>query len=253
MSFLRSSVSLVNGLLTPLGVKITRSDGHDWSDVANFIPFESTIEGARKAGMSLCDYIDGVLSGTPGVTADTIAKMKSLGVFADPLHTILEIGPGSGRYLEKTLAACRPSRYEIYETATAWARYLVQNFPVVLQRTDGYSLSSTPDQSVDLAQAHKVFSTVPFMATCCYWHELVRVIRPGGWAVFDAMTERCLDTQTLGVWAKSGIRNGSYPAATPREAAVRFFTDAGFSLRGSFIVPMAPGCTELFVFRRMSA
>jgi len=78
-----------------------------------------------------------------------------------------------------------------------------------------------------MVQAHKVFSTVPFMATCCYWHEMSRVIGPGGWAVFDVVTERCLAGDTLRIWAESAIRNGSYPSVMPREVAVSFFTGKG--------------------------
>jgi hypothetical protein len=98
--------------------------------------------------------------------------------------------------------------------------------------------------------AHKVLSTVPFMVTCCYWHEMARVIRPGGWAAFDIVTEACLDADAMQVWAKSGVRNGSYPAIMPRAVAVSFFTHNGFTLAGSFIVPMPPGTTELLVFRK---
>jgi hypothetical protein len=35
----------------------------------------------------------------------------------------------------------------------------------------------------------------------------------------------------------------------PREVAVNFFTDKGFTLAGSFIVPMSPGTTELLIFK----
>jgi SAM-dependent methyltransferase len=244
----RTTAVAVNKLLAPLDLRLTRR--HDWSNVANFIPFERTIEAARKEGISVGDYIDNVMSGTPGVTQDTIDKMTSLGVFSEPLRTIVEIGPGSGRYLEKTIKASRPARYEIYETARPWAQYLVQNYDVVLQPTDGYSLSSTADASADLVQAHKVFSGIPFMATCCCWQEMARVIRPGGWAVFDVITERCLGGNAMEVWAKSGIRNASYPAVMPRESALKFFSGAGFRLLGSFIVPLAPGTTELMIFRR---
>ena len=176
----RAAAVAVNKLLAPLGLKLARIDAHDWNDVANFIPFERTIEAARKAGMSVGDYVDSVMNGTPGMTQDTIDKMASLGVFTEPLRTVIEIGPGTGRYLERTMKAGRPTRYEIYETAGPWARYLAENYDVVRQPTDGYSLSSTADASADLVQAHKVFSTVPFMATCCYWHEMARATRPGG-------------------------------------------------------------------------
>jgi len=52
---------------------------------------------------------------------------------------------------------------------------------------------------------------------------MARVIRPGGWAAFDILTERCLEGDAMQIWARSGIRNGSYPAVIPRETAVSFF------------------------------
>ena len=241
----------VNKSLAPVGVAIKRIDDHDWSDVANFIPFKQTMEAAHKAGMSVGDYADSVMNGVPGSSQSTIDKMASVGVFSEPIDTVVEIGPGTGRYLEKTLKAGRPSRYEIYETSEPWSAYLVKEYNVALQRTDGYFLSDTADSSADMVHAHKVFSTVPFIATCCYWHEMARVIRPGGWAVFDVVTEPCLDEGAMLTWAKSGIRNGSFPAVMPREAAVNFFESKGFTLAGSFIVPMPPGTTELLVFKRV--
>jgi hypothetical protein len=44
----------------------------------------------------------------------------SLGVYSGAVNWVVEIGPGSGRYVEKTLSVCSPSRYEVYETATKW-------------------------------------------------------------------------------------------------------------------------------------
>jgi hypothetical protein len=79
---------------------------------------------------------------------------------------------------------------------------------------------------------------------------MARVIRHGGWAVFDVFTERCLRDAAMQVWADSGIRNGSFPAVLPRELALTFFTSKGFTLAGTFIVPMPPGETELLVFQR---
>jgi hypothetical protein len=249
-ALLRNLRSIVNAALAPLGVKLTRTGGHDWSDIANFIPFEDTIRAAQAAGMSVGDYVDAVLNGVPGSSRSTIEKMSSLGVFSQPLRTVVEIGPGTGRYLEKTLALSHPQRYEIYETAGPWSAYLTRTYPVTLQRTDGFSMSETAAGSAELVHAHKVFSGVPFMVTCNYWQEMARVIAPGGWAVFDIVTERCMGVAAMEAWIKSGIRNGSYPALIPRELAVGFFESRGFALAGSFIVPMAPGTTELMAFRR---
>jgi SAM-dependent methyltransferase len=241
--------SAVNKSLAPIGIQISRA-GHNWGDVANFIPFEQTMAAARARGMSVGDYVDAVMNGVPGSSQSTIDKMASVGVFSQPLNTIVEIGPGTGRYLEKTLKACKPTRYEIYETAGPWSDYLMKEYQLVLQPTDGYFMSATADHSVDLVHAHKVFSGTPFMVSMCYWQEMVRVLRPGGWAVFDVLTERCLTGDAVSTWIKSGIRNATYPAPVPRETVVSYFAGNGFTLAGSFIVPMPPGTTELLAFRK---
>lgn len=249
VGLIRTLTGTLDKSLAPLGLKVVRRQ-HDWSDTANFIPFEETLSAAKAAGLSVGDYVDAVLNKVPGSSQATIDKIASLGVFAEPLHTIVEIGPGSGRYLEKTISAARPQRYEIYETAGPWSSYLVKTHGVTLQPTDGYTLSGTADASADLVQAHKVFNSVPFMVTICYWREMARVIKPGGWAVFDVMTERCLEGDALETWMRSGIRNGAYPTAIPRQLPLEYFVARGFELMGSFIVPMQPGTTELMVFRR---
>jgi len=199
----------MNWVIGPLGVEVVRKDRHDWSDTSNFIPIEDTLAGARRAGLSVGDYIDTVLNNIPGATQDTIDAMKRLGVFAAPVATVLEIGPGSGRYLEKTIAACSPGRYEIYETSLPWAAFLAREYRVIQQPTDGSALASTPDASCDLVHAHKVFSSIPFMPTVKYWGEMARVARGSAHIVFDIMTEACLDPATIRKWAASGIDNGA--------------------------------------------
>src|SRR5262245_3101601 len=89
-------------VLSRSGVKV----GHDWADVSKFIPFEGTLEGAKRAGLSVGDYIDTVINKTPGATQSTIDQMVALGVFSGHIQSVVEIGPGSGRYLEKTIKIC---------------------------------------------------------------------------------------------------------------------------------------------------
>ncbi|MFJ7244352.1 hypothetical protein ACIQWA_06840 [Kitasatospora sp. NPDC098652] len=144
----------IKHLLGRAGFDIVRSTNNR-GGVDDFLPFEATMGAARAAGLSLSDYIDEVMNGTPGATQSTIDELRGLGAFAANPKTVLEIGPGSGRYLEKTLKECSPVRYEIYETAALWADYLVDTFKVVAQPTAECSLASTPDGSVDLVQAHK--------------------------------------------------------------------------------------------------
>lgn len=246
---LKSASAAVNRCLRPLGVKIIRN-GHDWSDTKNFIPCQETIENAQKAGCTVGDYIDAVMNKIPGATQATINGMMELGVFEKPMKSVVEIGPGTGRYLEKTVAICKPDRYEIYETSPSWAAYLKQNYDVVLQPTDGRSLVSTPDQSADLVQAHKVFSSIPSLPTFKYWKEMARVCRGGGFVAFDILTEACLSIGVLHNWIASSIENGAFPAAMPRDTAISFFKSEGFDFKGSFLADMAPGFTEVFVFQK---
>ncbi|MFF0204669.1 methyltransferase domain-containing protein [Streptomyces sp. NPDC005017] len=235
-------------LLGRAGFDIVRSTNAR-GGVDDFLPFEATMRAARSSGLSVGDYIDEVMNGTPGATQATIDELRGLGVFAAAPSTVLEIGPGSGRYLEKTLKECSPGRYEIYETAAPWVDYLVDTFEVVAQPTAGCSLAPTPDGSVDLVQAHKVFNTVTFLSASRYFLEMARVTRPGGRIVFDVMTETCLDPATMRAWAtKGGAGHDSYPAAMPRQACVDLFATLGCALEASFPARMGFASTEVLVF-----
>ncbi|MCD7438432.1 class I SAM-dependent methyltransferase [Streptomyces lincolnensis] len=240
----------VKRLVGRTGFDIVRSTDNR-GGVDDFIPFEATMRAARAAGLSVGDYIDEVMNGTPGATQSTIDELRALGVFAAGPDTVLEIGPGSGRYLERTLKECSPGRYEIYETAAPWAAYLVETFGVVARPTAGSSLTPTPDGSVDLVLAHKVFNTLTFLGTSRYFFEMARVARPGGRIVFDVMTETCLDPAAMRAWAtKGGEGHDSYPAAMPRRTCVDLFATLGCDLEAGFLAPMGVASTEVLVFRK---
>jgi hypothetical protein len=175
---------------------------------------------------------------------------RTFGAISDRTRHVVEIGSGSGRYLEKVLGLCGPERYQIYETASDWADYVVGAYGVTRCPTDGRKLGATETDSVDLIQAFKVMSGTTFLTTARYWVEMARVTRVGGYAVFDIVTEECLDPDTIERWAVSDLETGSYPAVIPRCVALDFFAGKGFRLAGSFFVPMGLGTTETFVFER---
>lgn len=239
---------VVNTALRPLGFKIDKL--HDFGDTANFIPFAETRAKAKAAGLSIGDYVDSVMNGVPDGSRNAVRMMSEWGALSRDTKRILEIGPGTGRYLEKTIGKRPPADYEIYETAAPWASYLVEAFGVRRRRTDGYALGETPDASVDLVQAHKVFNTIPAMATMCYWRESARVLRPGGWMVFDIVTEDCLAPETVDRWAGSGVRNSTYPTPFPLRSATDYFAAKGFDLAGKYRFAMGVGFSELLAFRR---
>jgi hypothetical protein len=249
----RTAKESINSALKATGFEIVKkanNNSHNWEDVKQFIPFKETIEKARAAGLSVGDYID-TKHNVPGATHDTHKRLVALGVFDGPIKSLCEIGPGSGRYLEQSLKSAKPSHCEIYETAGDWADWLVSTYQVKALPTDGRSLSSTPANSIDLIQAHKVFTTINFITTCGYFIEIARVVKPGGWVVFDVMTEDCVDKTTLDLWLKTHRTGGSpYPAIMPHKFVIDFFNDNGFALIGSFPVVMKPGKARCLVFRR---
>lgn len=241
---------VVGHVAAAVGLEI-RIRRHDWADIARFIPFRDTLKAANTAGLSVGDYIDTVMNGSPGATRATIEQVAALGAISERTRRVVEIGPGSGRYLEKVLELCTPESYQIYETAGDWANYVATTYGVTHCPTDGRKLGATEANSVDLIQAYKVLSATTFLTTARYWVEMARVTRVGGHAVFDIVTEECLAPEAVERWVMSNL-DSTYPALVARRAALDFFASKGFQLAGSFIGPMGVGTTETFVFKRMS-
>ena len=220
--------------------------GHDWSKVEEFIPFRETLAAAQAEGMQVGDWIDARMNGIPGASQGTIERMAAAGVFAGA-RAIAEIGPGSGRYLYRAIELAKPERYEVYETAEEWATWLAETYPITVQPTDGATMAATPDASVDLAHAHKVFSTIPFIASIRYWREMVRTTKPGGYIVFDCMTEQCLSPELIGVWAERALTISSYPAAMPAATAAAETASAGLDSASLSIAVTRPTATTIRV------
>lgn len=237
----------INSLLDPFGLELIRHT--PYTDYRDFIPFEETLLEAKAANLSVGDYID-VRHNYPGATQDSIDQIAALGVFNGKIDRICEIGPGSGRYLEKIVKICSPDYYEIYETASKWEKYLVETYQVVAHPTDGRSLASTPSESIDLVHTHKVMPGQPSLVMCRYFEEMVRVVKTGEKIVFDIVTEECLDDDTLKDWFAAGGGYQHYPCLMPKQFAINFFSKRGCTFVGSFFVPMKPGKTECMVFAK---
>jgi SAM-dependent methyltransferase len=239
----------IRSLFRAAGLEVRRIGLDNWSDVRTFIPFSETLAGAKASGLSVADYVD-AKHNRPGATQEAVDQMAELGVFRGRIENICEIGPGSGRYLEKILKLCHPNRYEIYETAEEWRDWLARTYPVVEMPTDGRTLAPTPSRSIDLVHAQKVLSSIPMVPSCQYLLEMARVVRDGGKVVFDVVTEGCLDDATIDKWVERRVPWGSYPALLPRQFVIDLLARRGLTLTGSFMIPMAPGRTECMVFTR---
>ncbi len=241
--------SSVKSLFARMNLQLVRIDA-PFVDYQCYIPFEATIAGAREAGLTVGQYIE-ARHDQPGVARATLRQMQSLGVFSPPPGSVCEIGPGSGRYLEETLKLCIPSHYEIYETAPKWARWLLQEHNNLVSRpADGTTLSHTPSGSIDLVHAHKVLPGQSFLVTCKYLSEMARIVRAGGKAVFDVVTEKCMDTATLDKWLGSGCGYQHYPNVVPESYVIDLMHRYGLSCDGTFFQSMKPGTTQYMVMTK---
>jgi hypothetical protein len=238
----------VNTVLDAVGFELTRKNA-PFVDYRGYIPCNETVAEAQAAGMSVGDYIDARYN-KPGATQETIDQMAALGVFNTQIGRVCEIGPGSGRYLEKIIKRCRPNYYEIYETSTDWEKWLVKSYPLLAQPTDGRSLTATPAGSIDLVHAHKVLPGQPSLTICRYYSEMARVAAGGGKIVFDIVTEECLAEPVLARWFETESGYQHYPCMMAKQYTIDFFAQRDCVFDGSFLVPMEPGLTECFVFTK---
>lgn len=232
-----------NRLLRPLNVQLISGFSTDPA-VKKFLPARKTVAAARSAGLSVSAYIDKIHV-QPGATAAVVKEMLAIAGLYGKCETVCEIGAGSGRFAEEVITALHPDRYEIYETARDWVPYLRKLPNAVLQDSDGHSLASTPDASMDLVHAQKVFVYLPFYASAGYIAEMARVVRPGGTVAFDVVTEDCLDETIIRTW----VRSGSIFQPLPREWLLSFLAERCLTLAGSFFTPLPPGKAEVLVFR----
>ena len=64
--------------------------------------------------MSVGDFVEREW-GQAGRSRGTIARMRELGALPDSVEAVCEIGPGSGRYIQRIFEISTPKHYEIYE------------------------------------------------------------------------------------------------------------------------------------------
>ena len=148
--------------------------------------------------------------------------MASHGVFEKDSLSALEIGAGTGSYLEKVLSIATPAKYEVYEPAKDWSDYLRSTYPIIAYDTDGTSLKYTKPSSVDFLHAHGVFVYLPFLVSYNYFIEIWRVTKPGAIVIFDIISENCLDEDTVLDWLSSENR---YPCFLSKELCNFYFRE----------------------------
>jgi len=236
-------LSVMNRCLSPLGYKLVPSK----QGIGSYIDAAATVAAAKAKGQTVCQYVE-TLWNQQGCTARVIEEMKRTECFVG-LKNVVEIGPGTGRYLDFVLKEAKPTRYEIYETADDWAGWLAQTYSpaVVRQHANGRSLSETRNQSCELVHAHGVFVYLSLLNSFEYFAEICRVLSPGGYLVFDFLPAKDFDEPTINRWLRTENR---YPVVLPDEHVRKYFAGKRFELLHEFDNRYGEGYSQYFVFRR---
>ena len=240
--------NIINSILGLLNLKLIKATHVVNSNNQGYISAKQTVKNAKEQELSVCAYVEKIWNQT-GETKKVIDSLEKFGVFEKISPTVCEIGAGTGRYMEKVIEKCNPERYESYETAKDWAEWLSTEYPIISQQTDGFSLHSTKDNSIDLVHAHGVFVYLPFFDSLRYFEEIDRITTTSSYIVFDCMTEDCLDTKTLNKWLESEY---SYPKLLPEKHVFDFFQNGKYKLIGNFFTPYGKGKSKYFVIKKNS-
>lgn len=215
---------------------------------AQYVDAVETAAAARARGLTVPQYVAELWS-EQGVVEGVLAELERCGALA-PCARAVEIGPGTGRYLEQVLPRLGSTQYDIYELDDPWAEHLEATYPVTRQPTDGHSLGGTPDASCGLVQAHNVFVYLPLLTAFEYFGEMARVCAPGGHVVFDFYADTCFTPDTVRAFLAYPDR---YQVVLPRALVLAYFAGLGFMLVHEFDVRCYRGSAQYLVLRRETA
>jgi SAM-dependent methyltransferase len=236
---------IINTILAEFGYRITMLD---------FLSARKICRMAKLNNISVPDFIesedakrDARHIGRRDRIVDRILKHCHIG----DNGRILEIGPGTGRYMEKILLTYPQADYEIYETAFDWRSYLERTYAtrykLNIKRTDGRTCSPTADNSCDLAHAHAVFVYLPNCVTLSYLDEMARVVKNGGIIAFDALAEPGFDMAVLKKYMDAGMW---FPVIFPEAIIMQWAKSKHLILEDRFDEIHGAYNSNYYVFRK---
>lgn len=227
---LPSRTSLLKRAIEFSGARLLRPFGYELREsILNERPegFPSYLEQAQRAGMDVNDWEEQALGWIP---AAEILRMTTFPLLHEQ-SVVLELGPGTGRFSRLILSAIPAGTLHLVDHSPWMVRFLERYFAaeprVQVHLGDGQSLPLAEANWVDLVFAAGTLVALKLGQVHLYAREFARVLRPGGYAVFDY-----IDPTTPEGWAhmeREADRLGYVYTYHAGEVMDRVLLEAGFS------------------------
>jgi SAM-dependent methyltransferase len=219
-----------------------------------FAPAE-LVKKAREQNQGLCEYLESNNVGGVGRRRDFIVGQLRERLPAR-LEGVVEVGAGTGMYLEKIIENHKPSTYQVYETNLEWVKYLNETYSgrtdLKCRNADGASLRDTPSGSVDAAFSHGVFVYTSLLTSYSYLQEMARVVKPGGWVVFDCFLTENFGLKIIKQWQEDSY-HWTFPVALSGQLIKEYAASHGLTQVGTFDVPYHASFSTYFIFQKLAA
>jgi len=198
---------LIKPILTKYKLEIVRTTNKKNANNKGYIGAKETIKAAQEANLSICDYRESQEDRPlkKGRRNRIIEKILSYNILENN-QNFLEIGAGTGMYVEKIIETITPKTYHIYETANDWKEYLSNRFKnnlkinFLIHNASGIDLKQTDSNSCDVVFAHGVFVYLSSVQTFSYLKESVRVLKKGAYLIFDCYLDSSFSTDSIKLW-----------------------------------------------------
>ena len=127
----------------------------------------------------------------------------------NPDVTLVEIGPGHGRWAEFIVGRCKT--LYLADLSTSCLQHCRQRFGdegIVYVPTDGHSLTQVPDAAVDFVWSYDCFVHIGPEDTAGYLRDIRRVLKPGAEAVIHHAGRRhaALPLQGMRQWGELSLK-----------------------------------------------
>lgn len=147
--------------------------------------FHAYVAQAERAGMDVNDWEEEVL----GWKLPLPTLERVLFPYLRPDSDVCEIGPGTGRWTRHIISRVPRGTVHLVDLSPWIVRFLQHYFEaapnVSAAVTDGHSLPFSDAACLDVIFSANTFVALPLGAVHLYARDFARVLRPGGYAVFD--------------------------------------------------------------------